>query len=96
MKTKEGLYSFTLSLISALDGGGGCSQRHAPAALSLVETRYPLYRRLDGPQVRPGAENLDTTGIRSPDIPARRKDYAVLLLLFTVIIITMFAAILTF
>jgi hypothetical protein len=29
------------------------------------ETRYPLYRRLGGPQ---GAENLVTTGIRSPDL----------------------------
>jgi hypothetical protein len=41
-------YSSTLSLTSALDGVGG--QRHAPAALPPRKTRYPLYRRLDGPQ----------------------------------------------
>jgi len=29
-------------------GVGG--QRHAPAALPPGETRYPLHRRLDGPQ----------------------------------------------
>jgi hypothetical protein len=33
-------------------GVGG--QRHAPAALPPVKTRYPLYRRLGGPQGRPG------------------------------------------
>ena len=33
-------------------GVGG--QRHAPAALPPGKTRYPLYRRLDGPQVRSG------------------------------------------
>jgi len=41
-------YSSTFSLTSALDGLGG--QRHAPAA----KTRYPLYRRLGGPQSRCG------------------------------------------
>ena len=35
-------------------------------------TRYPVYRRLGGPQGRSGrAENLVPTGIRSPDRPAR-------------------------
>jgi len=29
-------------------------QRHAPAALPPVKTRYPLYRRLGGPQGRSG------------------------------------------
>ena len=29
-------------------------QRHAPAALPLTKTRYPLYRRLGGPQGRSG------------------------------------------
>src|SRR5215468_8162126 len=29
-------------------------QRHAPAALPPEKTRYPLYRRLGGPQGRPG------------------------------------------
>ena len=33
-------------------GVGG--QRHAPAALPPGKTRYPLYRRLDGPQSRSG------------------------------------------
>jgi len=45
-------YSSTLSLTSALDGVGG--KRHAPAALSPGNTRYPLYRRLGGPQGRSG------------------------------------------
>jgi hypothetical protein len=45
-------YSSTLSLTSALDGVGG--QRHAPAALHPVKTRYPFYRRLGGPQGRSG------------------------------------------
>jgi len=49
---EEKRYSSTLSLTSALDGVG--SQRHAPAALSLGKTRYPLYRRLSGPQSRSG------------------------------------------
>jgi len=46
------MYSFTLSLTSALDGVGG--QRHAPAALPPGKTQYPLYRRLGGPQDRSG------------------------------------------
>jgi hypothetical protein len=33
-------------------GVGG--QRHAPAALPPGKTRYPLYRRLGGPQGRSG------------------------------------------
>ena len=42
----------TLSLTSALEGVR--SQRHAPATLPPGNTRYPLYRRLDGPQGRAG------------------------------------------
>ena len=42
------MYSSTLSLTSALDGVGG--QRRASAALPPGKTRYPLYRRLGGPQ----------------------------------------------
>jgi len=40
-------------------------QRHAPAALPPGKTRYPLYRRLGGPQgpVWTGAENLTPTEI---------------------------------
>jgi hypothetical protein len=45
-------YSFTLSLTSAIDGVGG--QRHAAAASPPGKTRYPLYRRLGGPQGRSG------------------------------------------
>jgi len=46
------MYGSTLSLTSALDGVG--SQRHAPASLPPGKTRYPLYRRLGGPEVRSG------------------------------------------
>jgi hypothetical protein len=45
-------YSSVLSLTSRLDGVHG--QRHTPAALPLGKTRYPLYRRLGGPQGRSG------------------------------------------
>jgi hypothetical protein len=48
----EKRYSSTLSLTSALDGVGG--QRHAPATLTPGKTRYPLYRRMGGPQGRSG------------------------------------------
>jgi hypothetical protein len=44
------MYSSTLSLTSALDGVGG--QRHAPTPLPPGKTRYPLDRRLGGPQGR--------------------------------------------
>ena len=46
------MYSYTLPATSALDGMGG--QHHASAALPPGETRYPLYRRLYGPQGRSG------------------------------------------
>ena len=46
------MYSSTLPSTSALDGVGG--QRHAPAALPPGKTRYPLYRKLGGPQGRSG------------------------------------------
>ena len=64
----------TLSLTPALDGVGG--QRHAPAALPPGKTRYPLYRRLGGPQVWSGRVRKISphpTGIRSPDRPARSQ-----------------------
>ena len=54
------------------------SQRHAPAALPLGKTRYPLYRRLGGGgpgSVWTSAENLAPTGIRSPDRPAVASSY---------------------
>jgi len=43
-------YGSTLSLTSALDGVSG--QVHVPAALPPRKTRYPLYRKLGGPQSR--------------------------------------------
>jgi hypothetical protein len=46
-------YSFTLFLTSALDWGWG-GQRHTPTAFHPGMTRYPLYRRLGGPQGRSG------------------------------------------
>jgi hypothetical protein len=48
----EEIYSSTLSLTSLLDEVGG--QRHALVALPPGKTRYPLYRRLGGPQGRSG------------------------------------------
>jgi hypothetical protein len=48
----EKSYSSTLSLTSALGGVDG--QRHAPAALPPGKIRYPLHRRLGGPQGRSG------------------------------------------
>ena len=45
-------YCSVLSLISALDGAGG--HHHAPAALHLGKTYYPLYGRPGGPQFRSG------------------------------------------
>ena len=72
----EGEYriSSTLSLTSALVEVG--SQRHASAALPpREETRYPLYRRLDGPQGRNGQVRKISppTKIRSPDLQARSE-----------------------
>jgi hypothetical protein len=46
----EERYSSTLPLTSALDGVG--DQHHAPSALPLGKTRYPLCRRLGGFQGR--------------------------------------------
>jgi hypothetical protein len=45
-------YIANLSLTSGPDGVGG--QRHAPAVISPGKTRYPLYRRVGGPQGRSG------------------------------------------
>ena len=54
-------------------GVGG--RRHAPAAVLRGETWYPLYRLLGGLQGRTGMgeENLDPTGILSPDRPAHSQ-----------------------
>ena len=66
-------YSSTLSLTPAVDEMG--VQRHAPADLPPVKTRYPLYRSLGGHQDRFGRVRkiLPPTGIRSPDSPARNE-----------------------
>ena len=48
----EYMYSSNLSLTSALDKVGG--QRHVSVALTPGKNRYPVYRRLGGPQGRSG------------------------------------------
>jgi len=49
---------------------GVSAQRHAPATLPPVKTRYPFYSRLGEPQ---GKENPSPTGIRSTVRPIRSK-----------------------
>ena len=51
---------------------GVADQRHAPVALPPGKVRYPLYRRLGGPQGQSGRvwKISPPTGIRSPDRPA--------------------------
>ena len=50
-------------------------QRHAPAAIPPGKVRYPLYRRLGGPQGRSGRVRKISppTGIRFPDRGARSE-----------------------
>ena len=66
-------------MTAALEGGEWSAARPG-RTLSLGKTRYPLYRRLGGPQGRSGrAENLVPTGIRSRTVqPAvsRYTDWA--------------------
>jgi len=65
------IYSiFNLGARWEVDGRG-----QAPAALLPRKNRYPLYRRLGGPQwpVWTGAENLFPTGIRYPDRSGRSE-----------------------
>ena len=67
------MYSYTLSLTSALDGVGG--QRHAPSALPPGKDPVPIVQEAEwasGP-VWTGAENITPIGIRSPDRPARSE-----------------------
>ena len=56
-------------------------QPHAPAVSTPGKTRYPLYRRLGGPQDRSGrAVNLVPTGIRSRTVQpvvSRYTDWAI-------------------
>ena len=61
-------------MTSALEGDEGSAS--SPGRTSPpVKTRYPLYRRLGGPQGRSGLVRKISppTGIRSPDRPARRQ-----------------------
>jgi hypothetical protein len=70
----EQRYRSTLSLTSALDEG--CWSTPRPGrSLPPGKTRYPLYRKLGGPQGRSGQvrKALPPTGIRSPDRPARSE-----------------------
>jgi len=55
--------------------GGEWSAARPGRTLPPGKTRYPLYRRLDGPQGRSGEMRKISplTGIRSPDRPARSQ-----------------------
>ena len=60
-------------MTAALEGGEWSAARPG-RTLPPGKTRYPLYRRLGGPQGRSGrAENLVPTGTQSPDRPARSQ-----------------------
>ena len=54
---------------------GLCGQSHAPAVLPTGKTRYPLYKKLGGPQGRSrlARKILRPTGIRSPDRPTPQR-----------------------
>jgi len=65
------MYSSTLSVTLALDGGGWSTPR--PGRFTPVEDPVPIVQEAGwapGP-VCTGAENLVPTGIRSPDCPTR-------------------------
>jgi hypothetical protein len=61
-------------MTTALEGGKE-SASHPGRFLPPRKTRYPLYSRLGGPQGRSGQvwKISPTTGIRSPDRPARSQ-----------------------
>ena len=48
------MYSYTLSLTSAVDGDGVDGQRHAPVTLPSYKNLYTLCKRLSGRQGRSG------------------------------------------
>jgi hypothetical protein len=52
LRESRGIALICFFYTTALDGDEG--QRHAPAAIPPGKTRYPLYRRLGGPQGRSG------------------------------------------
>jgi hypothetical protein len=73
------MYSSTLSLTPALDEGGWSTTRFTPGK----ETRYPLYRRLGGPQGRSGRvrkisppPGFDSRTVQP--VASRYTDYAIL------------------
>ena len=59
-------------MTTALEGAEGSASRRG-RSLPPAKTRYPLYRRLGGPQGRSGQVRKISppTGNRSPDRPAR-------------------------
>ena len=61
-------------MTTALEEGEGSASRPG-RSLPPGKTRYPLYRRLGGPQGRSGQvwKISPPTGIRSPDRPARSQ-----------------------
>jgi hypothetical protein len=61
-------------MTTALEGGEGSASRPG-RSLPPGKTRYPLYRRLGGPQGRYGQVRKlsPPIGIRSPDRPARSQ-----------------------
>ena len=63
-----------LSMTAALEGGEWLASRPG-RTLPPGKTRYPLYRRIGGPQGRSGQVRKisSPTGIRSPDRPARSQ-----------------------
>jgi hypothetical protein len=61
------MYSSTLFLTSALEGGEGSTSRLGHTLPIVQKAGWA-----SGP-VRTGAENLAHNGIRSPDRPARRQ-----------------------
>ena len=77
MKVQSGekTCSSTLSLASALDGGGLLTPR--PGRFTRGERRYPLLTAQEAGwspgQVWTGAENLAFTGIRTPARPLRSE-----------------------
>jgi hypothetical protein len=64
-------------------GAGG--QLHALAALPPGMTRYPLYRRLSGPQGRSGRvlKISPPLGFDPPDRPARSESFWILWICYT-------------
>ena len=67
------MYISTLSLTSALDGGGWSTPR--PGRFTPLTDLVPIVQEsgLAPEPVWTGAENIAPTGIRSPDRPARSE-----------------------